>query len=414
MSKLLIKFPTRNRPDRFFEVLDFYLQFVEDEENTEILITMDSDDLTMNCDIVKDKLKKIKKQYNFIRWNFGESESKIDAINRDLETKDFDILMLASDDMFPELEGFDNIVRNDMEKYYKDFDGCLWYNDGYTHKKLNTLSILGKKYFDRLGYIYYPEYKSLWCDNEYTETAKLLNKIIYLDKVIVKHEHPYNNKKYKMDDLYHKNESDNLTDKRLFLQRKKIQFDVFKHWSILICSLQKRIQVREKLINKLKRQIYKSNLQDAINIMVNLDDGVSTIGKKRNELIKKCYTPYCCFIDDDDDISDTYIKDIWDGIKIYDIDVVSLNGIMYLNNKLHKPFVHSIDYNSYFEKDNVYYRPPNHLNPMKTKFFRKFEFPEKNYGEDTDFAMELCNSKLLQTEYKIEKPYYFYIYNDKK
>jgi hypothetical protein len=66
----------------------------------------------------------------------------------------------------------------------------LWFNDGYQGDKLNTLCILGKKYYDRFGYIYHPEYKSVWCDNEFMDIANILEKQTYFSYVIIRHEHP--------------------------------------------------------------------------------------------------------------------------------------------------------------------------------------------------------------------------------
>ena len=75
------------------------------------------------------------------------------------------IVLLASDDMIPMEKGFDNIIIDKMKNYYPDTDGVLWFNDGYQGDKLNTLCILGKKYYDRFGYIYNPEYISVLSDN---------------------------------------------------------------------------------------------------------------------------------------------------------------------------------------------------------------------------------------------------------
>ena len=46
--KLLIKFPTRARHDRFFEVLDMYYEKLSGEVEYEFLITCDDDDEQMN------------------------------------------------------------------------------------------------------------------------------------------------------------------------------------------------------------------------------------------------------------------------------------------------------------------------------------------------------------------------------
>jgi hypothetical protein len=185
--RLLIKFPTRNRKSKFFNVLEQYQTLCEDIENTFFLITLDNDDEEMNSPEVVNIFSTFKN----IKYVYGDSTSKIHAINRDLETEnEWDIVLLASDDMTPKVKGYDNIIRNKMKEHYPDTDGILWFNDGHQGTTLNTLSILGKKYYERFNYIYYPEYKSMWSDNEFMLVGNILEKQTYFDEVIIEHEHP--------------------------------------------------------------------------------------------------------------------------------------------------------------------------------------------------------------------------------
>jgi hypothetical protein len=184
--KLLIKFPTRGRKNKFFNVLNKYHKKLSGKNEVNFLITLDEDDSDMNN---SDSISILNSFKNTV-YVFGESKSKIDAVNRDLDKfTDWDIVLLASDDMIPQENGYDDIIINEMSKNFSDTDGVLWFADG-NRKDLNTLCILGKKYYNRFNYIYNPEYKSTWCDNEFTEVANKLNKQFFVDKVIIKHEHP--------------------------------------------------------------------------------------------------------------------------------------------------------------------------------------------------------------------------------
>jgi len=220
IMKLLIKFPTRNRKNKFFKVLKQYQNLCEDIDNTFFLITLDNDDETMNPSEVSDIFGTFKN----IKVVYGNSDSKIHAINRDIELVDeWDIVLLASDDMTPKVKGYDNVIRDRMKEYYPDTDGILWFNDGHQGNQLNTLSILGKKYYDRFGYIYQPEYKSVWSDNEFMLVGNLLGKQTYIDEVIIEHEHPdwgYGNR-----DIIHQINSQNEShDRNLFVSRKNNNF----------------------------------------------------------------------------------------------------------------------------------------------------------------------------------------------
>lgn len=218
--KLLIKFPTRNRKNKFFTVLKKYQKLCEDIDNTFFLITLDNDDEEMNSPEVADIFSTFKN----LKYVYGDSTSKIHAINRDLETVDeWDIVLLASDDMTPKIKGYDNIIRNKMKEHYPDTDGVLWFNDGHQKNNLNTLCILGKKYYERFNYIYHPEYKSVWSDNEFMLVGNILKKQTYFDEVIIEHEHPdwgYGGR----DNIHIVNSKNESHDRNLFLDRKNNNF----------------------------------------------------------------------------------------------------------------------------------------------------------------------------------------------
>jgi hypothetical protein len=218
--KLLIKFPTRNRKNKFFTVLKQYQKLCDDIDNTFFLITLDNDDEEMNSPEVSDIFSTFKN----VKYVYGDSVSKIHAINRDIETIDeWDIVLLASDDMTPKVKGYDNIIRDKMKEHYPDTDGVLWFNDGHQGNKLNTLCILGKKYYERFNYIYHPEYKSVWSDNEFMLVGNLLQKQTYFDEVIIEHEHP--DWGYGKRDIIHTVNSKNEShDRNLFINRKNNNF----------------------------------------------------------------------------------------------------------------------------------------------------------------------------------------------
>ena len=76
-----------------------------------------------------------------------------------------------------------------MKQHFPDLDGCVHFDDGNTNGELITFSILGKKLYDHFGYIYHPDYKSLYCDDEFTQEVRSMGKEKYIDKIIISHEH---------------------------------------------------------------------------------------------------------------------------------------------------------------------------------------------------------------------------------
>ena len=58
--RILIKFPTRGRRDKFFNVLDIYYQLATNLNDIEFQITIDTNDESMNNYNVLEKLKTYK------------------------------------------------------------------------------------------------------------------------------------------------------------------------------------------------------------------------------------------------------------------------------------------------------------------------------------------------------------------
>ena len=175
----------------------------------------------MNNSEVIDRLK----TYDNLEVEYGNSKTKIEAINAGVSQRDFQIVLLASDDMVPMVSGYDLIIINSMYKCFPDFDGIVWFNDGVQQNRLNTLCILGKKYYDRFGYIYNPEYKSLWCDVEFTQVGNLLGKQMYYNQVIIQHNH-HSVTDEVFDETYAKNEIYENEDRLIFLRRQNNKFNL--------------------------------------------------------------------------------------------------------------------------------------------------------------------------------------------
>ncbi len=185
-------------------------------------------------------------------------------------------------------------------------------------------------------------------------------------------------------------------------------------WSILIPTLVERRPQFIQLFTKILRQIEAQNLENRIEIIFFSDNREADVGFKRNQLLSAAKGKYTCFVDDDDDLDEEYIQLIYNKL-LDDCDCVKLVGIYHHIDRDKRTFIHSIAYKGYFEKNQIYYRPPNHLNPIKREIALKVKFDDQSsYGEDTDWAMKICKAGLIKTESQIEKPYYFYNFDPKK
>lgn len=178
--------------------------------------------------------------------------------------------------------------------------------------------------------------------------------------------------------------------------------------SILIPTLKERAEKFKFIHGKLLKQASKK-----VEILSYVDNREKSIGFKRNLLLDKAKGDYVCFVDDDDDVSDTYIDNILKALKT-NPDCVSMTGIITFSGNHPRTFIHSLKYKTFFDADSIYYRPPNHLNPIKTSIAKQFKFPDKSFSEDADWAMQICNADVLKTEVEINTPYYFYRFEPNK
>lgn len=220
--KILVKFPTRNRPHLFIKNLKEYKEKTFDHNQVQWLISYDSDDKSMSTEVLKEARSIIPD----IMLVSGTSNSKIHAVNRDIEiVPNWDIILIVSDDMWVRENNWDRAIRENMEKHFPDTDGCLWFHDGTIQKRISTLSCIGRKYYKRREYVYFPEYKSFFCDNEYTEVAMIEDKMVFIDQVIIGHEHPDWKGKIPMkDQLYKNNDKHWKHDEDLYNSRKILNF----------------------------------------------------------------------------------------------------------------------------------------------------------------------------------------------
>lgn len=233
MHKILVKWPTRERPQQFLKGIEKYNNHASHPEHITYLITCDKDDprRALYENISKTIKDIVSSEVVFI---FGPGNGKIHAVNRDMEAAPvWDIGILASDDMVVQVKGWDETVRNDFTMLRGNKDGTLregvmWYDDGF-NTDINCMPVMTKSAYDRFGYWYSPEYKSLWCDNEFTDVWRILGKMNRSERVLFQHQHYARDPKFSsqsIDALMKRNESYYQADEQVYRQRKSRNFDL--------------------------------------------------------------------------------------------------------------------------------------------------------------------------------------------
>jgi hypothetical protein len=384
-----------------------YIQLATQKDKIGIAVSCDEDDTSMTRNLVKEELVRIMKPVAWSRVFYSSNKSKIEACNANMAEIEYpwDIVVLVSDDMIPQVSGWDDAIRNYMLSRFPDTNGILWFSDGYQGDRLNTLCIYGRRMYEEFGYIYYPEYKSLFCDTELTDRCRtdLKDRCLYVPYCVIRHEHPGTGFSQNNDALYQHNQRFWTEDMMTYIRRKKYAYD----WSVLIATIPGREKKLQSLLSSIREKVSRIAPELRLEICLDFDNYESSIGDKRQRLLQRAAGKYLCFIDDDDDITDQYVEDVQAMIR-GGFHTLRLRGKMreYF-------FVHSIavKLTDPMATKDYFQRPPNHLNPMLSDIAKMIPFKNAARGEDLEWTMSLARTGFLRTEYQPAEDHVHYIYN---
>lgn len=380
-----------------------YMKLANHPEHIGVAISCDDDDVSMSRNLVHEELYRILGRTAWKRIFTSANKSKIQACNANMNQIDWDwdIVVLVSDDMIPRIQGWDDVIRLHMTP---DRNKILWFNDGFQGDKLNTLTILGREMYNHFGYLYNPEYKSLFCDTELTDLcrAELKDKCIYIPYCIIRHEHPGTGYSQNMDALYQHNQRFWNDDMYTYIRRKQYTHDV----AFLIPTIAGRESSLTSLMTSIREKMGRIAPQLRYTINLSFDNRETSVGMKRQHLLQNSEAKYSAFVDDDDEITDAYIEDLAKTIE-GSYPVMRLRGQIgpytfthSLENKLDSPMA----------RGEVFLRPPNHLNPMMTDVAKFISFGDAVRGEDLDWTIRMARTGFLTHEYRSDDSRIHYIY----
>lgn len=412
-----ILIPTKNRIHNIKNVLKTIKDTSEDISNIEMIFYVDNDDYASQ-DMIE--------SYENINIKWVSSNEKIlfsDMWNKAYEISTGKYIMLCGDDVEFRTTGWDKKVLNYFKKY-KDEIMYLVPKDGYQNGALGVHGFVSKKWIELIGYFTPPYFKYWYADTWLDEVSKKINRYVYAEDIEVIHCHPATPNKKTFDSVYQENF--NKIDNSLHELYKNKQGERDHHkqillnyiinndqkynfnLSILICSINKRKNLLEKLIFNLNNQILINNLQKNVEILVEVDDEKMPIGKKRNILLQKSSGKYVVFIDDDDSVSEDYIKNILNALD-EEPDVIGFAGTIFYEGKFcnfHNSIKNVVP--SRNEETAKLYTYISHINPIKSSIAKNFSFLEKFWGEDKTYISSIKETNLLKKEYFIDKIMYNY------
>lgn len=191
--------PSRGRALKAAATCEKWLDNYNGYNGAEYIFSLDNDD----GDLKNYKLYflKIEKQFPSIKFRYilADNKNVVDAMNKGAKIATGDLLVCISDDFDCFVNWNDALLKEaDLKK-----EMALLVNDGinYGGKTRMALPILTKKLYDRLGYIYYPQYTGLFADDDLKEVCQKLGVLKTVQHLLFQHNH-YVNGKAMMDDTY--------------------------------------------------------------------------------------------------------------------------------------------------------------------------------------------------------------------
>lgn len=178
---------------------------------------------------------------------------------------------------------------------------------------------------------------------------------------------------------------------------------------VLICTLEKRREMFQSLCGFFVSQL--DEFKGRVSILWEIDNGEESVGTKRQRLLHRAKSDYIVFVDDDDNVALDYLSRILGALQERP-DCVGMQGLITIDGAPPALFEHSLRHTHWFEEGGVYYRCPNHLNPVKRELALRAGFKDMSFGEDRDYSERLL--PLLKTEVFLDGPIYFYDYRSKK
>ena len=151
---------------------------------------------------------------NTLTWNEGR-RCYVDAVNTAAKASTGRILIVIADDQWP-CEGWDEQLTQLLERAAAGDgtdparwpDGAFWSSGGTLWPKefvievstgtpqehnrgIMPMPILSRARYERLGYVFYPEYESMYADNDFCEHARRDGVVIDARHLMFPHIHPY-------------------------------------------------------------------------------------------------------------------------------------------------------------------------------------------------------------------------------
>jgi len=182
-NKLCFICPSKGRVEELERMI---MSFVENSSIADLYVVIDSDDTKYMNHFTEDVITNYKKDRVFFILNsidFNGAFLHILNYYALEKVDDYDLIGFLEDDVYIKTKGFDTAIAD-----------CGDFNVIYTNDLLNTptlvsLPIIKSDIVAKLGYYSPPQLKCLWADYFWKLLGLELNSMVYLENIILIHEH---------------------------------------------------------------------------------------------------------------------------------------------------------------------------------------------------------------------------------
>lgn len=220
--------PSRSRPEKAFATFAHWTGTAHD--SVEYILSIDSDD---------PDLKQYLNLFENNRWDdvnilISENHYCVQAVNNGAKKTTGDIIVVVSDDFvaFPNWD-----VK--LKKAFEGQENKVLKTDDGTQGWIVTLPILDRAYYNRIGFIYHPDFRHMFADTYMTHRADAEGNLLFRKDLLFKHEH-YGTKATKKDALNERNDKTWNQGEEVYLREVRNAFGCgLDIWNIHDSSMKK-------------------------------------------------------------------------------------------------------------------------------------------------------------------------------
>lgn len=177
--------------------------------------------------------------------------------------------------------------------------------------------------------------------------------------------------------------------------------------SILIPTIPTRVNgYFPQLVTKLEAQIGDLPIE----VIGLYDNKKQLVGQKRNNLLNLANGLFLTFVDDDDQITEDYIYEIYSAIEDNpDADCIVYQVKCSINGR--EPYLckYGVEL-EYKQIPGLWTGKPAHTMVWKSELAKKCKFPVSNFGEDSEWVAQAWPQ--IKKQASIDKVLYYYQFNN--